>query len=96
MLDRYNEFCKEALLDMEVQPWRQRRRNGKIYGRFLISGEARGQWFSPFVGLEFTAEIVFDKNEQGKRRIKEVVPVRMTGRDVIRGREIPGNCISMI
>jgi len=81
---------------MEVAPWRQRRRNGKPYGRFSVAVEVRGQWFSGFVGVEFTAEIVFEKNREGKRRVKEVIPVIMRGRDVIRGRAIPGDFIAMV
>lgn len=96
MLDRYNDFCEVASLNKTVTPWLQRRRNGKIYGQFMVVSEGVGQWFAPFVGLEFMAEIVFEKNEQGKRRVKEVVPVRMTQTYVTRGRVILGQFVAMI
>lgn len=96
MLERFNEFCQEAGLDNNVSPWRQERRTGKPYGRFTITIESKGQWFSGFVGLEFTAEIIFDKNDQGKRRVKQVVPVIVSGKYVNRGLPIPGDFIAMV
>lgn len=95
-IGQHIEFGALSCIDREVGPWRGRRRCGKIYGAFRITGGGPGDWFGKFKGLEFFAEIQFCKNGQGRRKVARVIPVRLTGRDAVRGQPIPGEAVTMI
>ncbi len=94
MINLYNEFCKLTGLDSNL--FKERRRSGKIYGNFIIAYPECCEWLGNLEGIEFLGEIVWTKNAEGKRKVKEVIPVRVTSSFVVRGRAITGEAVILL
>lgn len=96
MISKYDEFCERAKLNKQETPWLERRRNGKIYGMFRIAAAGATDWYREFIGIEFMAEIVFKKNDEGRRMLYQVIPVRLKNTLAVRGLSIPAVHVAMI
>ncbi len=94
MINLYDEFCQLVGLDSDLM--KERRRFGKIYGNFIIAYPETCEWLKNLEGIEFMAEIVWCKNAEGKRKVKEVIPVRVTSSFVVRGRAITGEAVILL
>jgi hypothetical protein len=92
----YEQFAQVGMLNEKFDPWVRVRKPAE-YAQCRISDSADGEgwWYSPFVGVEFLAELRFETWNE-KRRLVEVHPVRLTKTKINHGRPISAKHIVLL